>query len=98
MDRNEVRVYVIQSLREVLADREVPLIEESTDPMRGLGLDSEDGVDLACTLSDKLNFDIPHKINPLIDDEKKRPRRVGEIVDLVYEWLEPNKEGNNGGH
>ena len=98
MDRNEVRDYVIQSLKEIVADREVQPIDESTDPMRGLGLDSEDGVDLACTLSDKLNYDIPHKINPLVDDERSRPRRVDEIIDLVYKLLETNKEESNGGH
>jgi hypothetical protein len=64
--------------------------------MWGLGLDSEDGVDLACTLSDKLNYNIPDKINPLVDDEKNRPRRVGEIVDLVYDLLALNKEENHG--
>jgi len=98
MNRNEVRDYVIQSLQEIMADREVPPIDDTTDPMRGLGLDSEDGVDLACTLSDKLNYDIPHKINPLVDDAKNRPRRVGEIVELVYQLLETNKEGNHVGH
>jgi hypothetical protein len=96
MDRNGVRDHVIQSLREILADREVPPIDESTDPMWGLGLDSEDGVDLACTLSDKLHYDIPDKINPLVDDAKNRPRRVGEIVDLVHKLLDENKEGNHG--
>jgi acyl carrier protein len=96
MDRNEVRDHVIHALHEILVDKEVPSIDEQTDPMWGLGLDSEDGVDLACTLSDKLNYNIPDKINPLVDDEKNRPRRVGEIVDLVYDLLALNKEENHG--
>ena len=94
LDRNEVRDCVIQSLREVLGNQQIT-IDEQTDPMRGLGLDSKDGVDLACTLSDKLNYDIPDKINPLVDDERNRPRRVGEITDLVHSLLTARKEENH---
>ena len=92
MDRVQVRECVLQSLREILGNRPTPEIDDQTDPMLGLGLDSEDGVDLACTLSDKLNYEILDKINPLVDDAKNRPRRVGEITDLVHALIEANKE------
>lgn len=95
LDRNEIRDCVIQSLREVLGNQQVD-IDEQTDPMRGLGLDSEDGVDFACTLSDKLKYEIPDKINPLVDDEQNRPRRVDEITDLVCKLLTERKEESNG--
>jgi acyl carrier protein len=93
--RDDVRDRVIESLILVLGNKEVP-IDEQTDPMGGLGLDSEDGVDFACTLSDKLNYEIPDRINPLVDDERHRPRRVGEITDLVCKLLTERKEESNG--
>lgn len=96
MERNEVQDCVIKTLREVLGNKEVGEIDGKTDPMYGLGLDSEDGVDFACTLSDKLKYEIPDKINPLVDDEQRRPRRVDEITDLVCKLLTERKEESNG--
>ena len=96
LDRDKVRDCVIQSLRDVVGNADVPTINEQTDPICGLGLDSADGVAFACSLSDKLEFDIPDRINPLVDDNVRRPRRVGEIVDLVHELLAEGEERNNG--
>lgn len=96
LDRNKVRDYVIESLHEVVGSTDIPTIDEQTDPIRGLGLDSADGVDFACSLSDKLDYDIPDRINPLVDDKKRRPRRVGEIVDLVHKLLAGNEVCNDG--
>jgi acyl carrier protein len=87
LDRDKIRAYVIESLHEVIGSTDIPSITEQTDPIRGLGLDSADGVDFACTLSDKLDYDLPDRINPLVDDKGHRPRRVGEIVDLVHKLL-----------
>jgi acyl carrier protein len=96
LDRDKLRDCVIQSLREIVGDATVQAINEQTDPICGLGLDSADGVALACSLSDKLEFDIPDKINPLVDDQVRRPRRVGEIVDLVHKLLAAGGERNDG--
>lgn len=96
LDRDKVRDCVIQSLREVVGNADVPSISEQTDPICGLGLDSADGVALACSLSDKLDFDIPDRINPLVDDKVRRSRRVGEIVDLVHKLVAGREEPNNG--
>lgn len=96
LDRDKVRDCVIQSLREVAGSASVPAINEQTDPICGLGLDSADGVALACSLSDKLEFDIPDSINPLVDDTVRRPRRVGEIVDLVHKLVGGSGDRNNG--
>lgn len=96
LDRDKVRDCVIQSLREVAGNVAVPAINEQTDPICGLGLDSADGVALACSLSDKLQFDIPDNINPLVDDAVRRPRRVGEIVDLVHKLVAGSEDRNNG--
>lgn len=96
LDREKVRDCVIESLREVVGAETVPAINEQTDPICGLGLDSADGVALACSLSDKLNFDIPEDINPLVDDAVRRSRRVGEIVDLVQKLVSGSGGSSNG--
>lgn len=95
-NRDDVRNCVIECLHEVLGDQNGANIGEQTDPMLGLGLDSEDGVNFACKLSNKLNYEIPDEINPLVDDERHRPRSVGEITDLICKLLATVKEANHG--
>lgn len=92
INREEVRDSVIKSLRVIVGNRDIPDIDEQTDPIRGLCLDSKDGVDLAWMLSEALNYNIPDKINPLVDDERQRARRVGEITDLVFQLLSKGDE------
>lgn len=96
LNRDQVRECVMESVQELLEKTDTGIIDEQTDPILGLGLDSVDGVDLACALSQKLNYDIPDKINPLVDDEKHRPRRIGEIVDLMCNLLARHQEENHG--
>jgi hypothetical protein len=74
---------VIESLRRVLGKSDVPQIDENTIPIRDFGLESEDGVDYACALSESVHYIIPHNVNPFVDDSGHRARNVGEIVDLV---------------
>jgi acyl carrier protein len=83
----EIRERVIDALREVLNGREVLRIDDRTDPLKDLGLDSEDGIAVACALSEKLDYHIPDDLNPLVDDAKQRARRVGDIVDLMHRLL-----------
>ena len=96
LSRDEVRAHVLQSLHEVLGEENAVDINDQTDPIRGLGLNSDDGLDFACALSEKLNYDIPDKVNPLVDDSRRRPRRVGEIVDLMCKLLTIEQEENHG--
>ena len=96
VNRDTVHDCVIKSLREILGKDAETAIDEETDPIRGLGLDSADGVDLACALSDKLGYDIPDSINPLVDDNQQRPRKVREIVDLVYKLSAKIQEESHG--
>lgn len=95
LDRNQVRRLVIQTIREALDENEDAEIEDDTDPIRHLGLNSEDGVDFACGISAKLDYDIPDAINPFVIDKPKRPRRVGEITDLLCELLKQKGEEPN---
>ena len=83
MTTDEIRQGVLQCLKELVGDRDVLEITDKIDPIRDLGLDSEDGVEMACALSEKFGYHIPDDLNPLVDDAKQRGRRVGEIVVLV---------------
>lgn len=52
-DRNKVRDVFLTTLREFLGENAPAEITEATDPFKDLGLDSEDGVEFACVLSEK---------------------------------------------
>jgi acyl carrier protein len=93
--RTEVRELVIQTIQEALDKNNHSKIDDDTDPIRHLGLDSDDGVDFACGISAKLDYDIPEDINPFVIDKLRRPRRVGEITDLLCELLEQKGEEPN---
>lgn len=96
--REDILHCVVESIRDVLENKDVA-IEEDTDPILNLGMDSHDGVACACTLSDILEFYIPDEVNLFVDDEKKghkRSRCVREIVDLVYGLI--NKNIEEGSH
>ena len=95
-NRNEVQECVIQCLVEMSPLENAPPVDEETNPMWKLGLDSHDGVNLACKLTEKFSYEIPKEVNPLVDDERKRPRRVSEIVDLVCRLIGTRKVENNG--
>lgn len=87
LTRDEVRERVISSLRDVV-EGDAPIeIDERTDPIKELGLDSADGVDYACLLEEKFSCRIPDDMNPLVNDARSRSRRVGEIVDYVFDLL-----------
>lgn len=98
LSRDEIRSVVIQSLREMLQQdgvADIPEIDDGIEPIHDLGRDSPDGVEFACALSDKLKFHIPDEINPFVDDEKHRARRVGQIVELIYDLLARPQEANH---
>ncbi len=83
INRNEVRDVLLTTLREFLSNRAPDQITEATDPFKDLGLDSEDGVDFACVLSEKFDCKVPDNVNPLVDDARHCARRVGETIDLM---------------
>lgn len=89
--RDSVRDVLMATLREFLGEKSSVQLTEATDPFKDLGLDSEDGVDFACVLSEKFGCTVPNELNPFVDDAHHRSRPLGEIVDLVC-WL-IEKEG-----
>lgn len=97
MTLEELRQLVQESLLQFLAsrDHDVAELTDDTDPIGGLGLESEDGVDWACDL-ELLGISVPTKVNPfVIDGEHPRPRPFGEIVRLLYGYV---KHGEGAGN
>lgn len=81
--REEVRDAVCAALREFLGDKAPAVISEATDPIKDLGLDSPDGVDFACVLSERCGCMVPDDLNPFVDDTRHCGRQVGEIIELM---------------
>jgi hypothetical protein len=94
--KQDVSEVVRRVLVRMVGDKAVDEIDNSTDPIRGLGLLSHDGLDFACDISAKLGFRFPDDQNPFVDDSGNRPRRVGEIIDLIYEMVSTQAEVTHG--
>ena len=77
--------------------RDSPDIEDAeitaeTDPFKVLGKDSHDGIVFACLFSERFGIEIAPELNPLVDDQRQRPRLVGELVDWCLDRLQTNKK------
>lgn len=83
MDKKKVRAAVIDTLKELVDPDEKPKITDKSNPIAGLGLESDDGLEFACIISKKLNFHLDDKINPFVNDDGNKARSVGEIVSLI---------------
>ncbi len=66
----------------------------SIAPLEGLGLDSEDGIEFAEVVSERLGIDIPVALNPFKNDEAQTARTLDEIVTLLISL--PRKDQRNG--
>ena len=89
--KEQIRKMIIDCILETLqgdGNNDLSPLDDQTDPVRELGLPSDDGIVIACLLSNKLGFEIPVEINPFIDDARRRSRRIGEIVNLILRLQE----------
>lgn len=61
----------------------------TTDPIKVLGLESDDLVLVATEISDMLGVDIPEDAIQWVDDsgERRRCRSVGEIADDIVNFI-----------
>lgn len=91
---DEVRNAVLRAIS-LYAQDSLPAELDSLRPIEDLGFDSQDGIAVACELSQLLDIEIPDEINPLVDDEMNRGRTVEEIVTLVVSLKA--KEGTESG-
>lgn len=92
VSRDEVKKIVLDCLLEIAGGKVAGEIDEQTDPFLIMGLDSADGILCALELEERLKVEIPCDLNPLVDDSKHRPRRIGEIVDLLYNLIAKKRE------
>lgn len=87
LKRNEVKEAVMAGLKDVSEDKDFSVVDEQTNVVKELGLETDDGNDLAAILRRRLGISIPDDINPLFNDAKKGKsgfeRTVGDIIDLV---------------
>jgi len=67
-------------------------ITQETDPFKGLGKDSHDGIVFACLFSERLGIEIDPKLNPLVDDSRNCARKVGELVDWCIEQISKKEQ------
>ncbi|MFN0132736.1 MAG: hypothetical protein ACKVW3_09445 [Phycisphaerales bacterium] len=70
-------------------------LDEQTDLARGLGLSSDEGLDLVLDLCEEFDFDFPRDFNPVVHDTGRRGRRLGELVHSVEQMLS-GKEVTHG--
>lgn len=82
-NRKEVHDLLLGTLKDFLGEKAPVQITESSDPFKDLGLDSVDGVEFACVISEKFRCHVPDDLNPFVDDSRQCGRRIGEVVDLV---------------
>jgi acyl carrier protein len=84
MNRDQMFKIVCELLRDS-PDIEDVVITMDSNPFEILGKDSHDGIVFACLLSERFGIEIDPGVNPLVDDEHRRARTVGEIVDWCLE-------------
>ena len=70
-------------------------LDDQTDLARGLGMSSDEGLDLVLDLCEEFHFDFPRDFNPVVHDTGKRGRRLGELVHRV-EGMLSGKEVTHG--
>lgn len=69
---------------------------DQTDLARGLGLTSDEGLDLVLDLCEEFDFDFPRDFNPVVHETGRRGRRLGELI-LKLEAMVSSKEVTHGG-
>lgn len=89
MDEKKVRAAVINVLEELVDCDTKQKITDKSNPIVGLGLESDDGLEFACIISKKLGFHLDDKINPFVNDDGNKARSVGEIVALISSCKPP---------
>jgi hypothetical protein len=96
-NRTEVCEGLISAVHEFLGPKDLDDIDEKTNPITQLGMESCDGLDFACMLSEKFGFDLPTTVNPFVDDAKQCARNIGEMADLIVKLGEQQEEERNVG-
>lgn len=94
MDDAKLTQIFIESLKEVLASANIQ-IENLTLDMnieKDLGLTSQDGLNLALTLEDKLGISFPPDYNPFINDTTGKFLKLKDIIKKLPKIIEKSKQ------
>lgn len=86
-----VREEVVDCIRRMLPPGEIVHIDDMTNPITDLCMDSVDGVDLIVILGEKLGFDFDDAFNPFVSADS-RARDVGQIVEVVCATVNSQRE------
>jgi len=73
------------------------LLDDQTDLAAGLGLSSEDGLDLVLDLCEAFEFDFPPDFNPVVHETGRRGRRLGELIESVEQLLREKEAARDNG-
>jgi hypothetical protein len=82
MTEAEVREAVLATIRLMIDDPSTALTGDIA-PIDVLGLDSEDGLDFAELISERLPIVVPVEVNPFKNDEAQKARTLDEIIALL---------------
>ena len=90
--RAEVKKIAFECLMEIAGKQGLKKVDEQTDPILNMGLDSADGILFALEMETRFNIELPCDLNPLVDDIKHSSRKIGEIVDLLTNLIGKKRE------
>ena len=83
MNEEDLRKHVFAGLAFVLEKPDEKTFALDAGLHKTLGLQSEDGADLACYLSKALGFEISYRTNLLWEDDKGDAGRLRTVGDLI---------------
>ncbi|MCX6641985.1 MAG: hypothetical protein NTV15_01165 [Candidatus Bathyarchaeota archaeon] len=83
---------IIECVNLYMGDSRSDQINERTNPITNLGLESIDGVAFACDLSMRLGWEIPPRYNPFIDDKAGATRDIGQMAEFLLKLIRKEAE------
>lgn len=67
--------------------RETAQLGNRTNLASGLGLSSDEGLDLVLDLCEEFDFDFPNEFNPVVHRDGKRGNTVNELTHEVHRYM-----------
>ncbi|TGL50814.1 hypothetical protein EHQ61_08625 [Leptospira wolffii] len=94
MDHSKLTQIFLESLKEVLISANIHIDNLHLDMNieKDLGLTSQDGLNLALTLEDKLGITFPPDYNPFIDDKTGKFLKLKEIIKRLPKFIQKSKQ------
>jgi len=83
LENTEVRVRHCLAKFAKAAGREWPEMALDADLVIGLGMSSDEGLELVLDLCEEFKRDFPLNFNPVVHESGKRGRRLGELITVI---------------